>query len=115
MNTVRRKSKYLNVKTEVDGHTFDSKKEAKRYGELMLMQKAGVIQHLKLQPPFSCTVNGKLVCTYKADFSYEERKRDGRVEHIIEDVKSPITRKHPVYRIKKKLVEALYGITITET
>jgi len=109
------KAKYKNVKTVVDGHKFDSKKEAKRYGELKLLARAGVVRNLKLQPPFSCTVNGHLICTYKADFSYEERRRDGRVEHIVEDVKSPITRMNPVYRIKKKLVEALYEIVITET
>lgn len=112
---MRRKPKYLNIKTEVDGHTFDSKKEAKRYGELRLLQQAGVIQNLELQPPFRCEANGKHVCTYKADFAYDERQADGRVERIIEDVKSAITRKHPVYRIKKKLVEALFGIVITET
>ena len=63
-------TKYRAIKTVVDGITFDSKKEAKRYSELKMMEKAGIIATLRLQPEFKCMVNGKKVCTYKADFEY---------------------------------------------
>jgi hypothetical protein len=57
-------------------------------------------------------MNGKQVAYYKADFRYWDFKEK---RTVIEDVKSPATAKNPVYRLKKKLVEAQYGITITET
>ena len=91
----------------VDGTVFASKKEATRYGELKLLEKQGEITNLKLQPKFLCVVNGKKICKYFADFQYENR--DGSV--IIEDVKGFPTR---VYRLKKKLVEALHDFKITE-
>ena len=104
--TLRRR-KYSNVKVEIDGFTFDSKKEAKRYGELKLLVLAGEIHQLELQPEYECIVNGEKVCSYKADFRYFTK--EGRV---VEDVKGMKTR---VYRLKKKLVEALYpGVHIVE-
>lgn len=102
-------SKYGNKKTVVDGITFDSKKEAARYAELKLMEKAGVIMSLELQPTFPVYIDGKKVFEYRADFKYWIDGKDGR--YVIEDVKGVKT---DVYRIKKKCVEAQYGITITE-
>lgn len=99
-------NKYGAQKTTVDNITFDSKKEAGRYRELKLMEKAGLIRGLILQATIPCIVNGKKVCDYRADFSYIEGDR-----HIVEDVKGVKT---PVYQLKKKLVFALHGITITE-
>lgn len=110
-------SKYGAKKTEVDGFVFDSKREAERYSELKIREKAGEILELELQPRFECRVNGKLVCTYIADFRYKERfhsKKDGEgitFPSVVEDVKGVRT---PVYRIKRKLVEALYDIEIKE-
>lgn len=108
-----KRSKYGAVKTTVDGITFDSAKEAKRYGELKLLERAGKIDSLVLQPVFEIFVDVSQdgdrrvrICDYRADFQYY-RKR----ERIVEDVKGMKT---PVYRIKKKLVEALYDLTITE-
>jgi hypothetical protein len=102
----KKPSKYKAVKTVVDGITFDSKKEAKRYTQLILEERIGAIRLLELQPRFDVVVNGKKICYYKADFAYY---RDG--VRIIEDVKG---KKTDVYILKKKLVEAIYGITITE-
>ena len=99
--------KYHNHKVVVDGIKFDSIREAKRYRELWMMSQAGAISRLKLQVPFACNVNGKNVCTYIADFTY--LKADGT--SVVEDVKGMKT---PVYRLKKKLVEAIYGIEIRE-
>lgn len=109
--------KYRNVKTVVDGITFDSKKEANRWCELKLLEKAGEISGLKLQPEFPITINGQKVCKYIADFEYVDSELDlspVALRTVIEDVKSPATRKNSTYRLKKKLVEAVYGIEITE-
>lgn len=89
-------SKYHAKRTEVDGITFASRKEALRYCELKIAEKAGFIRNLELQPKFPLLVNGKKIGTYIADFSYIE---NGNC--ITEDVKGIKT---PVYRIKKKLV-----------
>jgi hypothetical protein len=106
-------SKYKNVKTAVDGVTFDSGAEARRYGELKLLERAGAIENLTLQPKFDCVVDGTKVCTYRADFSYFTRTPSGLGEkRVVEDVKGYKT---PVYKLKKRLVEAIYrGVTITE-
>lgn len=99
-------AKYRNVKTEVDGIKFDSKKEAARYSELKLLEKAGEISDLELQTRFPMEIGGVLVCTYVADFTYIKR---GENDLTIEDVKSDITRKNRAYRIKVKLLNALTG------
>lgn len=101
-------SKYRAVKTEVDGHLFDSKREAERYRQLMLMLQNGDISHLVLQPKFPIIVEGMNVCSYIADFAYDDRSAGRR---IVEDVKGFKT---TVYRLKKKLVKACYGIDIVE-
>jgi len=105
-----RRSKYNAIKTVVDNIRFDSKKEARRYSDLKLLEKAGRIHSLTLQPRFDLIVNGVKCGFYKADFKYVENSRE-----IVEDVKSPVTAKLPVYRLKKKLIRALYGIEIRET
>lgn len=94
------RSKYRNVRTEVDGITFDSRAEAKRYQELKILERVGEITNLDLQPRYDCWVNGKKVCTYVADFRYMTDRCQ-----TIEDVKGMKT---PVYKLKKKLVEACY-------
>lgn len=101
-------SKYKAIKTEIDGYVFASRKEANHYLELSLREKAGEISDLELQPQFPCTVNGKLVCKYIADFRYYDAKTE---QVVTVDVKGFKT---PVYRMKKKLVEAIYNIVITE-
>lgn len=103
-----KRSKYNAVKVTIDGFTFDSKKEARRYSELKLLERAGEIANLELQPLFPCIVNGKKVCAYIADFAY--LNNDG--VRIVEDVKGFKT---SIYRLKKKLVEALHhNVKITE-
>ena len=76
-------TKYRAIKTVVDGITFDSKKEAKRYSELKIMEKAGIIATLRLQPEFKCMVKGKKVCTYKACLLYTSPSpRDGLLSRM---------------------------------
>lgn len=105
-----KRSKYHAVKVTVDNIVFDSKAEAARYHELKLMEKAGLIEALELQPAYVLTVrNGERdvsVGLYRADFRYWQ---GGDV--VVEDVKGMKT---PVYQLKKKMVEAIYGIKIHE-
>jgi len=99
--------KYKNTPTLLDGVVFASKLEARRYGELRLLEWAGQISNLKTQVPFQLVVNGQLVATYTADFTYT----DSQGKQHIEDAKGMLT---PVYRLKKKLMRACYGIDIEE-
>ena len=99
----------------VDGIVFDSKKEARRYRELRMMERAHAISDLELQPVFELhapsqhQLHDAKICEYRADFRYLVKATG---EQIVEDVKGMRT---AVYRLKKKWVEAEYGITITET
>lgn len=105
--SARRPSKYNAVKTIVDGITFDSKREAARYGELKLLEKAGFIRNLELQPQFEFKLNsdGPVLFRYKADFRYFE----GSVR-VAEDVKGVET---AVFKLKRKLIEAAFRVKIT--
>lgn len=99
-------NKYHAKKTELNGIIFDSKKEACRYAELLVLEKSGAITSLELQKKFEIVPKTKKVRRsrfYVADFVYI---KDGR--KIIEDVKSPVTKKNPVYSLKKALVLYLY-------
>jgi hypothetical protein len=104
-------SKYGNKPTEAGGHTFHSRKEAAHYEELLLRVKAGEIERLALQPKFPIVVNGVKVCDYIGDFSFWD-VAEQRV--VTQDVKSEATRRIPLYRLKKKLVKAVYGVDIEE-
>ena len=105
-----RPSKHKNRSVVVFGKRFASGKEAKRYGELLGQVEAGTIAGLKIQPRFPISINGHLVCTYIADFSYV----DACGNFVVEDVKSKWTAKMPVYRIKLKLMQAVNHVAITE-
>lgn len=100
--------KYKAQKTEIDGVTFASKAEAKRYFELKLLERAKEIFNLELQPKYDLVVNGDLVCRFIPDFRY--KTKEGRL--VIEDAKGVRT---PVYSIKKKLFQALFpGLSVEE-
>lgn len=104
MTVVRRK--YRNIPTEVEGIRFSSKREAKRYWELRLLEKAGKIKDLRLQVPVYIDIFGVHVCKYIADFVYHENGKQ-----IYEDSKGVRTKE---YKLKKKLVWACHGIAIQE-
>lgn len=99
-------SKYKNKKTQVDMYVFDSAKEAQRYRELKLLERAGEISNLELQPRFllqeSFKKNGKTYrkIEYVADFKYTENGKT-----IVEDVKGLQT---DVFKIKHKMFEKKY-------
>lgn len=102
-------SKYGNRKTEIDGIVFDSKKESQMYLDLRLMEKAGEIQELVLQPrfplqhPFTNAAGKKIrSIAYIADFKFYDRKQE---KTRVIDCKGFKT---AVYRLKKKLFEHTY-------
>lgn len=125
--------KYGNKKVEVDGIEFDSKKEARRYCELTLLQRAGKISDLQMQREFELIPaqyetyprygkTGKRLqdgkrcieksCTYKADFCYMQ---DGQL--VVEDVKGyrdPQSAGYAKFVIKRKLMLWVHGIKINE-
>ena len=103
-----RGAKYHNVRETVDGYTFDSRREARRYRELRLLEASEHIARLEVHPVFGIEVNGMRVCKYIADFSYFSFKR---MRVIVEDVKGVRT---PSYKLKKKLMLAVRGIVIEE-
>jgi hypothetical protein len=106
-------NKYHNKKVCYNGIAFDSKKEARRYSELLLLERAGVITDLQMQVPFvlipSQRINGKVVereCKYIADFVYTENEKK-----VVEDTKGMKTKD---YIIKRKLMLYVHGIQIKE-
>lgn len=104
--------KYGNKKTVVDGIEFDSLWEAKRYGQLKLLLAAGEISNLRLQVKFPILINGVKVCTYIADFVYIDLKKTdvfGNAVEVVEDAKGFETE---TFRLKKKLMKAVYGVEI---
>ncbi len=113
-----KRNKYKAVKTEVDGIIFHSKKESARYIELKMFQDKGLITGLALQPRFPILIDGKPVkiksagypkgraVKYLADFSYTITDTN---EIVVEDVKGMDT---STSRLKRALVEAIYGITV---
>ena len=92
--------KFGNTPTVVDGRKFASKAEAKRYGELKLLERAGQIKHLQRQPKFPLSVDGKHICVYIGHFEYVENRKA-----VVEDCKGFRTKD---YIIKAKLFMALY-------
>lgn len=121
------RNKYQSIKTTVNGIMFDSRKEARRYQELLLLQRAGVIRDLKIQVKYVLIPaqyetyerygkkghklkDGQRLlekeCAYLADFVYEE---NGKM--IVEDTKGVKTKD---YIIKRKLMLYFYGIKIKE-
>jgi hypothetical protein len=107
-------SKFNNVKSEIDGHKFDSKKESEFYGSLKIKKQAGLIKDFKMQVQYDIVVNNIHIAYYYLDFEIENN--DGSFEYIDikgKDIKSNKFIKTSVFAIKKRLVEAIYHIKIT--
>lgn len=108
-------AKFGNRKTVVDGMSFDSEREAVRYCELKVLEKAGEITSLERQVKFVLASSVKYSnakratpeLRYFADFAY--RDKDGN--YIVEDAKGFKT---DVYKIKRHLMLAVHGIEIRE-
>lgn len=93
-----------------DDHTHDSQAERARCFVLQHRERVGEIRELQRATTYPLIVNGQRVGSYRDDFSY----RDLQGALIVEDVKSPATRRETAYRLRKKLVEACLGIKISE-
>lgn len=111
LRKIRSPRKYRNTPTTMDGRRFDSKKEAERYAVLAVWERQGEITDLVCQESFALVVRDQDCGTYVADFTYTVAATG---ERVVEDVKSAITRKLPVYRLKAKLMWAVYGVRIRE-
>ena len=98
------------VERTIDGIVFASKREAARYAQLKLAEKAGFLKNLELQPSYPVEINGEHYCTYTPDFRYIEAQTG---KQIIEEVKSTGTMKDAAYRLRKKAAELFHGIEVT--
>jgi len=100
-----KQSKYRNIRTTSRGITFDSRKEALRYNDLLLLTRIGKISDLQRQVAFELipASGDERGVSYRADFVYQE---DGRT--VVEDVKSEATRKDRAYIIKRKMFKWRY-------
>ncbi len=103
-------SKYGNIKTTTsDGITHDSIREANRWCELKLLERAGKISDLQRQVKFELLPkqDGERAVYYIADFVYTE---DGK--QVVEDAKGFRTKE---YKLKKRMLLYFKGIKIKET
>lgn len=105
----KRTNKFGNKKVVLNGITFDSEGEAERWPVLLEQQRLGLISNLERQKTIPAVINGKVVFRYKCDFRY---MRGGK--RVVEDYKSEFTRRLPDYRIKVKVLRALYNLEIVE-
>jgi hypothetical protein len=111
-------NKFKAMKVELDGMTFDSKKEFERYIELKAMQQCGEIRDLKHHTKFELAPKTKIegekrakpALRYFADFTYYRITG----EFVVEDVKSVATRKLASYRNKKHLMKTVHNIDVRE-
>lgn len=94
--------KFGNIPTVVDGIRFDSQAEARRYGELLILVRAGAITDLAVHPRYVLT-DGPRPPVYVADFAYVEQGRQ-----VVEDVKGGKATQTPAFRLKAKLFRERY-------
>lgn len=104
------RNKFNAIPTVVDGIRFASLKEGKRYGELLLLKRAGEIAHLVVHPCYPLKVNDVLVGKFHADFEFLDTRTD---QIVSEDVKSLPTRTE-AYKLRAKLFAAIYGREVVE-
>lgn len=101
-----RQNKFGAKSITIDGHYFPSLLEGRRYGQLKMMQRTGLIRELKLQPRFDLSAAGEKVAEYRADFAYEELvAKPLSWRYVVEDTKGMAT---PVYKLKRALFLRLY-------
>lgn len=105
----KKRSKYGNKRTVVCGEQFDSGKEAQRYEQLLLLERAGQITQLRHHVRYPINVAGIDICEYEADFTYRD---DAGALHV-EDVKSEATRTQ-LYKLKRRLMAAVHSINVEE-
>jgi len=114
------KSIYINKKVIINGIKFDSKKEGRRYQDLLIMQRANEISDLELQPRFSLIKGVKFTgdarakpdIRYTADFRYIDVLTN---KVIVEDVKSAVTKEKTDYKMRRHMMLAIHGIEVIES
>lgn len=115
--------KYKNKKIEVDGHKFDSLREAKRFTELSLLWRSGEIIDLKIKPTYDLTPKNNMFrkSWYEADFSYKTKKGDTVVEDVKPEYASikaerkyKATQAYKMFKLKQKLMYHYLGILVLE-
>lgn len=115
-------TKFRNVRTVTTDGAFDSRAELRRWQELQLAQRAGVIRDLRRQVAFELAPSVKYPgasratpsLRYLADFVYEDVERGGTVIEDVKGLKDGKAYVEPVYRVKKHLMKALLGLDIVE-
>lgn len=108
----QKRSKYRAVRCEVDGETFDSKREMREWLKLKALERRSAIRNLKRQVRYPLEVNGVIVATYVSDFEWDQGFTSlMNVAHIVADSKGVRTRD---YILKRKLMKAIHGIEIRE-
>jgi Protein of unknown function (DUF1064) len=102
-----RKNKYGAVRCELDGYTFDSKRERDFYaGNLVLRLKAGEISELRVHPKFPIEINDIKVCDVEMDFVYRDV---ATARYHVIDVKG---RDNALSKLKRRLFEAFTRMTV---
>lgn len=99
------RNKFGAVKVTIDNIVFDSKREAKFYGDLKLRERAGEIDRLECHPQFTLAIDGALICKYKPDFKFFDK---AQYRFRIVDVKSEPTAKKRDFVLVRKLFEAIF-------
>lgn len=103
--SAKRANKFNAKKVRLDGYVFDSGLEARRYGELKILERVGDVTDLEVHPVFPIEINGIRICKVILDFSYTD-KNSCRVH---EDAKGNDT---ALSRLKRRMVEAAYSIDV---
>ena len=114
--------KYGNKKIVVDGIQFDSQKEARRYSELKILEKQGVIEDLELQKkyvliPAQKDENGKVIeraCNYIADFVYFDNEKRKVVVEDVKGYRDTSSAGYAKFVIKRKLMRYLFNVAVEE-
>lgn len=111
-------SKYGNKKVTYDGIEFDSKKEARRYAQLLILKRGGNITDLQTQVPYELVPNQKIDgktargVKYIADFVYYDLEKQ---QQVVEDVKGyKRGSAYQIFQIKKKLMKFIHNIDVRE-
>ena len=103
-----KRSKYGNVKTVIDGETFDSKIEGEYYHHLKLRERIGEVYGIIRQKQFVIELSGTRICSLKVDFYFYDRRTRGM---RAVDIKGGPTDTQ-VFRLKAKLVKAMFGVEV---
>lgn len=107
----KKRNKFFANKAVYEGELFDSTAEIIVWKQCQFRLMTGAIRDLKRQVKIECRVYGEKVCDYVCDIVYFDVAQN---KTVYVDVKSVITAKLPVYRLKKRLVKACHRIDIQE-